>query len=121
MSQSVAYLGTGGPLDFIKSKLSPLPFPFPLSPSSPSLPLAPTPSIAYVVTVTEKLFLIYFAWNSGTHALAGPLAFAHPAHPIATPLVTVTNTAESFTHKMAAKTSWHGYMERNYATVTLCI
>jgi len=27
----------------------------------------------------------------------------------------------SFTHKMAAKTSWHIYMERNYITVTLCI
>ena len=32
-------------------------------------------------TVTEK-----FAWNLGAPSLGGPLDFAHPAHPIATPL-----------------------------------
>jgi len=31
--------------------------------------------------------------------------------------ITVANISESFTHKMAAKASWH----RNYVTVTLCI
>ena len=35
--------------------------------------------------------------------------------------VRVTNIYESFTHKMAAETSWQRYMERNYVTVTLCI
>jgi len=33
----------------------------------------------------------------------------------------VTNISKSFTHKMAAITSWHRYMERNDVTVTLCI
>ena len=32
----------------------------------------------------------------------------------------VRNISKSFTHKMAAKTSWHD-MKRNYVTVTLCI
>ena len=32
----------------------------------------------------------------------------------------VTNISKSYTHKMAAKISWN-HMERNYATVTLCI
>ena len=31
--------------------------------------------------------------------------------------ITAANTSKSFTHKMAAKASWH----RNYVTVTLCI
>jgi len=34
--------------------------------------------------------------------------------------VTVTNISESFTHRMAAKPSWHRKMERNYVTVTVC-
>jgi len=34
--------------------------------------------------------------------------------------ITVRNICESFTHKMAAKTSWHS-IERNYVTVTLRI
>jgi len=34
--------------------------------------------------------------------------------------VTVINISGSFTHKMAATTSWHRYnVERNYVTVTL--
>jgi len=33
----------------------------------------------------------------------------------------VTNISKSFTRKMAAITSWHMDMERNYVTITLCI
>jgi len=33
---------------------------------------------------------------------------------------TATNISKTFTHKMAAKTSWHRY-GRNYVTVTVCI
>ena len=32
----------------------------------------------------------------------------------------VTNIYQSFTYKMAAKTSWHSDMERNYVAVTAC-
>ena len=32
----------------------------------------------------------------------------------------VTNISNSFNRKMAAKTSWHRHMERNYVSVTLC-
>jgi len=33
----------------------------------------------------------------------------------------ITNISNSFTYKMAAKTSWHIDIERNYVTVTPCI
>jgi len=35
--------------------------------------------------------------------------------------ITVAYIYQSFAHKMAAKTSGHRYMDRNYVTVTLCI
>jgi len=33
----------------------------------------------------------------------------------------ITNISNSITYKMAAKTSWHIDIERNYVTVTPCI
>jgi len=32
------------------------------------------------------IFFVNFAWNSGARTLVGPLDYAYPAHPIATPL-----------------------------------
>jgi len=43
----------------------------------------PKPDVSWEI---KKLFLIFFAGNSGTPSLGGSLNFVHPAHPIVTPL-----------------------------------
>ena len=63
-----------------------------------------------------KIYRVYLnkIWSVGLwkclydHCLANKAYFS---------AITVKNIYESFTHKMAAKASWH----RNYVTVTLCI
>ena len=49
--------------------------------------IGPYPDVL-IFTINGKLFLVFFAWNSGAPALGGALDFAHPAHAIATPLCT---------------------------------